>query len=57
MQLSKLGQLEGDGDVWVEVMIRSRRTDRLRTYFVSVLTGEKVRGEPPTGASRIIYLP
>ena len=57
MQLSKLGQLEGDGDVWVEVMIRSRCTDKLRTYFISVLTGEKVHGESPTGASRIIYLP
>lgn len=54
---SSLGYVEGDGDVWVEVPIRNRNTGVVRSFFISVETGERRRDEAPTGASRVIYLP
>jgi len=55
VQRSSLGIIEGDGDVWIEVPFRSRKTV-LNSIFISVDSG-KWRREPPTGASRIIYMP
>jgi hypothetical protein len=47
---------EGDGDVWVE-KIRYTKNDRQPvTCFVSKATGKIVRNEPPTGASKVIFL-
>lgn len=45
----------GDGDIWVERIFVSKRTGKRKIFFVSVATGRKVRGEPPTGASKVIY--
>lgn len=56
MQRSKkLRQLDADGDVWIEKLFMSKKTGKKRTYFVSVKTGERVRGEPPSGASHVLY--
>ena len=55
VQRSSLGIIEGDGDVWMEVPCRSRKTV-LNSIFISVDSG-KLRREPPTGASRIIHMP
>ena len=54
---ANLGNLakEGDGDVWVEKLFRSKKSGKLRIYFVSMATGRRSRDEPPTGASRVIY--
>lgn len=46
----------GDGDVWVEKIFRNTETGETRIFFVSKLTGKKVKFEPPTGASRVMYL-
>lgn len=45
----------GDGDIWVEKIFVSKRTGKRRTFFVSVATGRRVRDEPPTGASKVLY--
>ncbi len=45
----------GDGDIWVEKIFVSKRTRKRRTFFVSVATGRRVRDEPPTGASKVLY--
>jgi hypothetical protein len=45
----------GDGDIWVERIFVSKRTGKRKTFFVSVATGRKVRDEPPTGASKVLY--
>lgn len=47
---------KGDDDVWVEKLFASKRTGKLVIFFVSKKTGEKVQGEPPSGASRVLYL-
>jgi len=49
-------QANGDGDVWIEKYFRNRQTGKMRIFFVSKNTGKKVVGEPPTGASRVMYL-
>ena len=49
-------QISGDGDVWVEKVFRNTKNGKLRNYFVSTNTGKKVRFEPPTGASQVVYL-
>jgi len=54
--MSKVNPIEGDGDVWVEKIFRNRQTGSTRTFFVSKQTGKKVAFEPPTGASRVLYL-
>ncbi len=51
----KLRQLGGDGDVWIEKLFVSKKSGKKRIYFVSVKTGERVRGEPPSGASHVLY--
>ena len=49
------GKITGDGEVWVEKLYMT--TDgRKRTVFVSKTTGEKSLDEPPTGASKVIFL-
>lgn len=47
---------EGDGDVWVEKIFRHRDSGERRIVFVSKQTGKKSHGEPPTGASKVLYL-
>jgi len=46
---------DGDGDIWVEKIVVSKRSGKKRTFFVSVATGRRVRDEPPTGASKVLY--
>lgn len=46
---------KGDGDIWVEKIFISKRTGKHRTFFISVATGRRIRDEPPTGASKVIY--
>jgi len=46
---------KGDGDIWVEKIFVSKRTGKRRTFFVSVTTGRRIKDEPPTGASKVIY--
>ena len=57
VQKSNMGELHGDGDVWYEIRCISRTTNRVRSYFVSTWTGERKKDEPPTNASKVIYLP
>ena len=47
---------EGDQDVWVEKLLTNSKTGEKKVYFVSKQTGQKVAGEPPSGASRVLYL-
>jgi len=47
---------EGDGDVWVEKIFRHKKTGNTKIFFVSKQTGKKNPNEPPTGASRVLYL-
>mmetsp|Transcript_3417 Transcript_3417/g.4771 ORF Transcript_3417/g.4771 Transcript_3417/m.4771 type:complete len:128 (+) Transcript_3417:251-634(+) len=47
---------EGDGDIWYEKVYCSPTTGQKKIYFCSQKTGKKVRDEPPSGASRVIYL-
>mmetsp|Transcript_11815 Transcript_11815/g.14732 ORF Transcript_11815/g.14732 Transcript_11815/m.14732 type:complete len:169 (-) Transcript_11815:97-603(-) len=47
----------GDGDMWVEAkVICDTKTGRMRSYFYSKNTQEKVWDEPPSGAQRVVYL-
>lgn len=46
----------GDEDVWIEKIFQCDETGNTKTFFVSNRTGKKVEQEPPTGASRVIYL-
>ncbi len=46
----------GDGDVWVEKICYTKKDRRKVTVFVSKKTGNIVQGEPPTGASKVIFL-
>lgn len=50
------GACMGDGDIWVEKMCQSTKTGKLANYFVSTNTGKKVKDEPPTGASSVVFL-
>ncbi len=47
---------KGDGDVWVEKKLVNKKTGEEVRCFVSKNTGEKVIDEPPTGASKVIFL-
>ncbi len=47
---------QGDGDIWVEMIFRHKETGKTKIMFVSKNTGRKVGGEPPSGASKVIYL-
>jgi len=46
----------GDNDCWREAVCRCNRTGEIRIFFISELTGRKVPDEPPTGASKVLYL-
>ncbi len=52
----KITANEGDGDIWVEMIFRHKDTGKMRIMFVSKNTGKKVADEPPSGASKVIYL-
>ena len=47
---------KGDGDTWVEKIQHSPSTGAVRKVFISQNTGERAYGEPPSGASHIVYL-
>ena len=47
--------IAGDGDIWVERLFESQTSGRRKTFFCSERTG-KCFQEPPTGASKVIYL-
>lgn len=44
-----------DGDVWIEKILKSRKTGKKRSFFYSVKTGDRRVDEPPTGSSKVIY--
>jgi len=47
----------GDGDIWVEVLYRSNKTGTFKSFFKSTKNPDlKVANEPPTGASRVVFL-
>ena len=48
--------IEGDDDVWYERQYMNKKNGKIRTYFVSSNTGNRTRDEPPTGASKVVYL-
>ncbi len=48
---------DGDGDIWVEVLCKNTKTGEIRSYFKSTKDpNRRVKDEPPTGASRVIFL-
>jgi len=53
---STRGSVESDQEVWVEKLMANKRTGQLHSFFESKTTGRRVQDEPPTGASRVIYL-
>lgn len=54
-KLRRAAPIVGDKDVWLERVFRNREGET-KIVFVSKLTGKAVEQEPPTGASRVIYL-
>lgn len=46
----------GDGDVWVEKKFQNSKTGKQRSFFLSKNTGRRVRDEPPSGASKVVFL-
>uniref|UniRef100_A0A7S3VF53 Uncharacterized protein n=1 Tax=Chaetoceros debilis TaxID=122233 RepID=A0A7S3VF53_9STRA len=48
--------VESDQDVWVEKLLSNKKTGQLHSFFESKKTGRRVEDEPPTGASRVVYL-
>lgn len=46
----------GDNQTWVEKVLMSRTSCEPRSFFVSKTTDQRVPDEPPTGASRVLYL-
>lgn len=50
-----LNKVSGDNDVWVEKILRNKKTGKQRSFFYSVKTGERQPDEPPTGASTVIF--
>lgn len=55
-QTSGPWSVDSDQDVWIEKLLSSTKTGQLQTFFESKKTGRRVRDEPPTGASKVIYL-
>ncbi len=51
----RLRTVDSDNDIWIEKIYMSKKTGKKRIYFVSVRTGERVRDEPPSGASQVLY--
>ena len=46
----------GDGDVWYEAIRKNVKSGKVTHFFISIRTGEKSIDEPPTGASKVVYL-
>jgi hypothetical protein len=46
----------GDGDVWIENIATNAKSKRLYSVFISRETGKRIPFEPPTGASKVIFL-
>lgn len=46
----------GDHQIWIEKVLMSTKSCEPRSFFVSERTELKVPDEPPTGASRVLYL-
>lgn len=46
----------GDNDIWEERTLVNTKTGRQRSFFYSVNTGFRLKDEPPTGASQIVYI-
>jgi hypothetical protein len=51
---SRLSQ--GDGDVWMEKECVNVKTGKHVSVFYSAHTGRKVPHEPPSGATKVLYL-
>lgn len=49
-------KISGDGDVWVEKICQNKKTGKFVRFFMSTKTGASVKNEPPTGASKVVYL-
>ena len=45
-----------DNDVWVEKVLFQKQTGKARSFFISRKTGRRMPDEPPSGASKILYL-
>ena len=43
-------------DVWVEEIMIHKATGKKKVFFVSKKTGERVKDEPPSSASKVIFL-
>mmetsp|Transcript_7523 Transcript_7523/g.11324 ORF Transcript_7523/g.11324 Transcript_7523/m.11324 type:complete len:98 (-) Transcript_7523:414-707(-) len=55
--ISNSKHVYGDGDCWVEGVYHSTKfPGEYRIYFQSQKTGRKIVREPPTGASKVVYL-
>jgi len=52
------GKMEiiGDRDVWEERVCVHSKTGKQKSFFYSLNTGFRVKDEPPTGASEVIFL-
>lgn len=48
--------ISGDGDIWVEKLFQSTKTGKFVRMFESTNTGRRIKGEPPSGASKVVYL-
>lgn len=46
----------GDDEIWVEKVLMSTTSLQPRSFFESESTHKKTADEPPTGASRVLYL-
>jgi len=49
-------EIIGDNDVWEERILVQKNTGKEKSFFYSANTGFRVKDEPPTGASQVIYL-
>jgi len=49
-------KIKDDGDTWEERILVNTKNGKKRSFFYSINTGFRVKDEPPTGASLIIYL-
>ena len=45
-----------DDDVWFEKKFLQKHTGQVRSFFISRKTGKKSPDEPPSGASKVLYL-
>jgi len=46
----------GDGDLWLEKECVHMVTGKHMSFFYSAHTGRRIAHEPPTGASRVLYM-